>query len=200
MEMPLVATVRPLDGEDWETLRGLRVRALSDSPNAFLSPSGDEPAWPAEKWRRLADQGAWFGAFVDGVPIGLASVVYDEPTLDRFVESMWVEPHFRGRGVASALFGAVERYVAERGGSVLRLWVLEGNVSAATAYTRYGFQPTGLRQQVPGHPGMDEEEFIIEVPSRQQNEAQSTIRGTTMQAPPIGTGSLTDRRISTRTP
>lgn len=197
MDLPRCTSARPLSGRDWETLRSLRLGALADSPEAFLGRPG-EAAWQPEEWRRSADRGAWFGAFIDETPTGLASVVYDVPTGDHYVESMWVMPRFRRRGVAVALFTVVERYVANQSGSVLRLWVLDGNPSAAAAYVRYGFRSTERRQQAPGYAGVNEEEFVIGVPSRRAGGAQSTIQGMTTPDPVAGTGSFTERRISIR--
>jgi hypothetical protein len=97
--------------------------------------------------------------------MGLVLVVHDTETGDHYAESMWVRPRFRRRSAAAALLGAAERYVVDRGGSVLRLWVLDGNPDAVAAYRRYGFRPTGRRQEVPGFAGVHEEEFIIDIPS-----------------------------------
>jgi GNAT superfamily N-acetyltransferase len=200
MDTSVCATVRRFAGGDWEILKDLRLGALADSPAAFLGRPGEEAARAPEAWWRAADQGVWFGAFVDGLPAGLASVVYDVPTGDRYAESMWVRPRFRGRGVAVRLLEAAEGFVTDQGGSVLRLWVLEGNPWAAAVYVRYGFRPTGLRQPVPGYPGVIEQEFIISVPSRREGGAHVTIRGTTTPAGLGGAESLTERSNSIRIP
>jgi GNAT superfamily N-acetyltransferase len=196
MVLPDVAAVRRLNGADWAILRDLRLEALSDSPKAFLGRPSEEAARRPQDWRTMAERGVWFGAFIDETPAGLASVVYDVPTGDRYAESMWVLPRFRGRGVIGVLLGVVERYAGSQGGSVLRLWVLDGNHSAAAAYVRNGFRPTGLKQPVPGYPGAIEEEFIIDLPRRPGEGGQSRTLGTTVDPPVVDSGSFTARRTS----
>ena len=191
MRMPVVAAVRRLSGAEWATLRDLRLAALTDSPRAFLGRPGEEAARLPQEWRRSADQGVWFAAFVGGTPVGLASVVYDVRTGDRYAESMWVLPHFRGRGVLTAILEAVEQYVSSQGGAVLRLWVLDGNASAVAAYVRNGFRPTDLKQPVPGYPGVIEEEFIIDLPDRPAAGGHSTTLGTRVDPPVAESGLFT---------
>jgi ribosomal protein S18 acetylase RimI-like enzyme len=54
-----------------------------------------------------------------------------------------VDPGARGRGVATALLAAAERYARERGGSKLSLRVLGTNEPALRLYERAGFRPEG---------------------------------------------------------
>ena len=153
--------VRRLASEDGETLSELRLAALTDSPDSFLGRLDEEAARSPEEWHSAVTRGVWFAAFADDAAAGLVSVVFDEQTQEHYAESMWVRPRRRGRGVATALLEAVVQYVAGQGGSALRLWVLDGNPSAVDAYQHFGFRPTGLRQSVPDHAGMVEEEFSL---------------------------------------
>ena len=54
---------------------------------------------------------------------------------------MWIDPAYRGLGLARALIDAVETWAAEDGASVLALWVIEGNHGARAMYERCGFIP-----------------------------------------------------------
>lgn len=171
MKAPLVAVQRLRDGE---VLRSLRLEALADAPAAFLGHWAEEAGRRNEEWQQAVVRGVWFAALVEQVPVGLVSVVLDAGTQERYVESMWVRAQWRGRGVVDALLAAVEAYVVGCGGAVLRLWVLAGNDTAARAYQRYGFRPTGLRQPVPAQAGVIEEEYAIAVPSRPRAVAEDS--------------------------
>jgi ribosomal protein S18 acetylase RimI-like enzyme len=201
------ATVRRFTEADWNILRDLRLAALADSPRALLGDARQEAARPAEAWREMAGRETWFGAFVTdhptdptGQPVGLAALVQDAPTGHHYVESMWVRPGRRGRGLARILLDAAVNHVAELDGTTLRLWVLAGNPSAVLVYTRHGFRPTGRRQPVPAHPEVIEEEFVIDVTVSTPASTQSTMRGTTMRSPAAGTGSSISLRTSLRIP
>jgi GNAT superfamily N-acetyltransferase len=192
--------IRRLGADDGETLRSLRLKALTDSPRAFLGDLDEEAARPLEQWRGAAAGGVWFAAFVDGVPAGLVAAVFDLASRQHYVESMWVLPQLRGRGVATALLRAVEHYVLGQGGAAVRLWVLNGNRSAANTYLHYGFRPTELRQQIAGHPGVSEDEFVLWLQPRRETLDQSTIRGITTPDLTPDKGSVTGRRTSFRMP
>lgn len=64
--------------------------------------------------------------------------------------SMWVAPHWRGRGVATLLIEEVATWAGLAGFGELRLWIVEGNARAERAYAKAGFKRTGQRQPV--HP------------------------------------------------
>jgi ribosomal protein S18 acetylase RimI-like enzyme len=52
---------------------------------------------------------------------------------------LYVAPAYRGRGIASALVAAVDRYCAERGCDVLRVEVFAPNLAARRLYEKLGF-------------------------------------------------------------
>jgi GNAT superfamily N-acetyltransferase len=79
--------------------------------------------------------------------LGLAHVVFD---VDRqwgsMLESLHVTPSDIGRGVGTALFGAVAEEVAAREiDPSLHLWVYEANVDACGFYDRLGGRVTGSK-------------------------------------------------------
>ncbi len=59
------------------------------------------------------------------------------------IAGLAVDPGARGRGVATALLAAAERFARERGGSKLSLRVLSSNEPALRLYERAGFQREG---------------------------------------------------------
>jgi ribosomal protein S18 acetylase RimI-like enzyme len=58
-----------------------------------------------------------------------------------YVEAIFVDPRYRGRGVAQMLLAAAERHLATTRVARLRINVLANNEKARRAYERYGFAP-----------------------------------------------------------
>ena len=90
--------------DDWRMLRAARLAALRDSPHAFTSTYAREAAWGDLKWRRLFKTSTWVVAREAQEVIGLAKSVKRpwRPSY-RHVESVWVAPTHRRRGVLRAL-------------------------------------------------------------------------------------------------
>lgn len=137
-------TIRRITAADGETLRGLRISSLVDSPHAFGEPLIEARARPASEWARMARQAshgdarAWFLAFVADRPVGLVRGRRRRPsTLLLF--SMWVDPRLRGRGLGAALVTELESWA--RGWDAVQtiLWVFAANRTAIRFYESLGF-------------------------------------------------------------
>jgi GNAT superfamily N-acetyltransferase len=89
---------------DWRVLRAARLYALLDSPDAFTSSYAHELAWGELEWQRVLHAATWIVAREAQRVIGLAKSV-SEPgrPSTRYVESAWVAPTHRRRGVLRAL-------------------------------------------------------------------------------------------------
>ena len=159
------ADVHRLVPDEWETLRALRLRALSDAPSAFLGTLADESRRNGDEWRRLVADRAWLVATVGSRPAGVAAVVRNPESGDCYVESMWVDSPFRRQGVASALLAGAQGVTRDAGRRRLFLWVLAENPAAGEVYRRYGFTASGRRQRVPERPELTEIEYVLELPS-----------------------------------
>jgi hypothetical protein len=57
-----------LGGDDWQTLRDLRLAALQDSPHAFSAKLSDERRYSREQWTSFLGAVAWFVARRDDGP------------------------------------------------------------------------------------------------------------------------------------
>jgi RimJ/RimL family protein N-acetyltransferase len=132
---------------DWRLLRSARLYALLDSPDAFTSSHADESAWSRLDWQRSLHAATWIVAREAQNVIGLAKSVSD-PALpaSRYVESAWVAPTHRRRGVLRALLHRLAEIDRQMGVTELMLWVLEDNYDAQRAFQALGFDPTGGRQ------------------------------------------------------
>jgi GNAT superfamily N-acetyltransferase len=139
--------LRPVD---WRVLKAARLRALRDSPHAFISCYEHELRLNESEWRSMFDASAWIVAREADNLVGLARSV-GEPTrpLTRHVESIWVAPTHRRRGVFRALLSALADTERRMGVTDLLIWVLEDNQEAQRAYETVGFAPTGERQFLP---------------------------------------------------
>lgn len=141
-------TVRSLDAEEWEQYRTMRLRALAESPEAFVARHDDEEAEPEEFWRARMTRSVRLLAERDGEPLGIASVGAagdDQPDIAQLF-GLWVSPEARGTGVAAALVRHGARVAAERGMTQLFYWVGTDNGRAVAFASSIGFRPTGNRR------------------------------------------------------
>src|SRR3954452_8964965 len=98
-----VRDIRLLGPADWRVLRGIRLRALIDSPEAFTSRYGRERRWNEHQWRQRFQAATWAVSIERGDVIGIAGLVADHPEEPAHVESIWVAPTHRNRGVSRSL-------------------------------------------------------------------------------------------------
>lgn len=145
-----LATIERLSGGDTGRLRAIRLRALSDAPDAFATTFDEAVAWLPENWARQLAELATFVATTDGDDIGLVRGVphRDDPDAG-FLLSMWVAPETRRQGIGSALVDAVVDWAQSRGFKRLALDVAESNATATAFYLRKGFVPNGLVGALP---------------------------------------------------
>lgn len=162
---------RRVQPDDWAALRELRLAALADAPYAFGSTRAAEEGLSEADWRGRIARSAYFMAWRDGQPAGIAAGISEqaaaaagwdeaEPGTAHLV-SMWVGPLARGRGVADVLVQAVCRWAHDDGAERVQLWVTDVNGRARAFYRRMGFSSTGRRQLVrPEQPDHWEEELV----------------------------------------
>ena len=140
-------TIRTLQPTAWETVKDLRIRAVTDSPDAF-DPLDPELAASDDYWRRLTEAVASPGSDVlvveasDNGPMGMAYVRIDEQRAGH-IGAMWVDPHLRGSGVGRRLLAEAIAWHAAQAVQLIRLFVTEGNNVASSLYASAGFTFTG---------------------------------------------------------
>lgn len=97
-------------------------------------------------------------AFDDGLAVGLVTAIEGfstfacKPLVN--VHDVVVHPAHRGRGIATAMFAAVETIARERGACKLTLEVLSGNRPARALYEKLGFDDYRL------DPALGEAQFM----------------------------------------
>ncbi|GAB3813520.1 GNAT family N-acetyltransferase [Kribbella italica] len=142
--------VEVLTDDDWKLLQDLRLRALEESPDAFLSKADAGRAGDEAYWRERCTRNAWVVARIGRQAVGMACSVQDpeQPPYVRHIESVWVDPDHREKGVLRAMLRQlVEREPAVRDWYV---WVLDGSDLARGVYEHLGFATTGERQTLAG--------------------------------------------------
>jgi GNAT superfamily N-acetyltransferase len=136
--------VKVLTPDDWRMLRTARLAALEDSPHAFTSSYDRESKWEDLKWQRSLTTSTWVVACDGQNVIGLAkSIEARWRPASRYVESVWVAPTHRRRGVLGALLYTLAETCRPMGVTELRLWVLLDNRVAINAYRALRFVAFG---------------------------------------------------------
>lgn len=145
--------MRRVTGEDWRTLRDVRLAALADAPYAYGSTLAAEQDLDEAEWRRRTARALWVVAVRNAENAGLVGVLRrgeDTPLL----VSMWVAPRHRGHGVGDELITESLRWAAEKRWSQVVLRVADGNDAARKLFLRHGFVPTGQREPLESDPGV----------------------------------------------
>ncbi len=145
-------------------LKELRLRALRDTPLAYLETIERAEAHPDAEWRRRATPAAERAQLVavadDGEWVGQMIVLLDQDPAT--LVAVFVDPRHRGDGTARLLLDGIVARTREAGASRLRLQVGEHNERARRFYERMGFVATGDVELYPGHP-VPEHEMIREL-------------------------------------
>ena len=140
--------VERLGGDQWADLRGLRLAALADAPEAFWATSAEESGFDESRWRMFVSGVAWFAVRRDADVVGAAGGVQTEGGEAELI-GMWVAPGVRGRGYGADLVSAVCDWARGVGAAAIDLWIVQGNDPARSLYERCGFRPTGERAPLP---------------------------------------------------
>ncbi len=150
-----LATVRRVGPDDWVALRGIRLEALADTPEAYGSTLADVGTWADERWRVMASRGANFLAELDGRVVGMvAGGVNSERPGTRWMYAMYVTPEARGTGVADDLVETVSQWARDEGVTQLYLSVTSTVVRARAFYERMGFRLTGTTTSMSRDPSV----------------------------------------------
>jgi RimJ/RimL family protein N-acetyltransferase len=155
--------IRMLAPNEWRILHNVRLSALSDSPQNFLSTYEREEAFGEASWRAEFNRGDWYVGIADGQPpdepVSLVGITRepDTPAYQCFLEYLWVMPDFRRRGLASDMINLILERLKRSGIRIVFLWILDGNEGAKRLYKRLGFVSCNHRQPLEEHPGRSEE-------------------------------------------
>lgn len=154
-------TIRPFTADEWPTWRGLRLRALADSPDAFCASLADAQARSDATWQGLLAETVAspdrlpLVADVAGTPAGLAWAHREGDIVTLY--QVWVAPEHRGRGIAHALVERAVDWARQRGALAVELGVTARDTPAARLYKRLGFEEVGAPVPMAGRSGLAEQ-------------------------------------------
>jgi len=146
--MTRAVEIRPARREEWGRVRDLRLRSLSDAPDAFGSTLEREREHGEAEWIEWVE--GWEDAtnvlYVaeDGDTwIGTAVGSRTGQEADAHLYGMWVDPAWRARGIGARLVDQVAVWARSWGARSLILAITETNAGAAAFFERLGFAVTG---------------------------------------------------------
>ena len=155
-------SIRPARPDEWPIWRELRLRALTESPDAFgetlASVQGKD--WSALTAERPDDVALF--ALRDNVPVCICSV-HTKPLVAK-IFSMWVAPEVRRQRVADHLLARAIAIAKIRGVAEVRLNVTDPQVAARQLYLRHGFIGTGHRERLRDDTDIMKEALVLVLP------------------------------------
>lgn len=142
-------SVRVLSEAEWELYREMRLRALRESPDAFVADIATEEDYDEQLWRDRMNRSDRMICYSGDDPVGIASVRMNEALFENAAElfSLWISPSLRGEGLAAKLVVAASELAEKKGASQLVYWVGTDNARAVAFASSYGFRPTEHRRE-----------------------------------------------------
>ncbi|MEG0489306.1 MAG: GNAT family N-acetyltransferase [Acinetobacter sp.] len=127
--------------EDWEILKTVRLESLLDSPDVFSATYDTAEKYSESQWRDRAShktQYQYILAIEGDRTVGMIGGTQN-PALEFNVVAMWVNPEFRGKGIADLLISAIKNLAISKGHHRMVLSVSPHNLRAVSFYSRHGF-------------------------------------------------------------
>ena len=153
--------IRQTTADDWTLLREVRLRALADSPGAFLDTVELASTFPESRWRERATPSDAQACFLREEGSGMVSCFIAEDPGTVFLVAMWVAPALRGTGIARELVERVVAWSRVRGAARVCLSVEPGNDQAARLYEKCGFAETSDPPPLPYEPNADNRFYVL---------------------------------------
>ncbi|MEH6437020.1 GNAT family N-acetyltransferase [Massilia sp. DD77] len=140
---------RPLRPDEWEAFQALRLRSITDMPEAIYPTYEEESGRSPEQVRARITETEYqfvFGAFQAGELIGIAGLRREALAQVAHKGVLWgvfVHPGRRGGGIARRLLQALFDYARKAGVRQVHLNVNVDNPRAAGLYRSMGFETYG---------------------------------------------------------
>lgn len=151
-------SIRVLGEDEWEQYKEFRLRALKESPEAFVADHATEAEYDEKFWRTRMRRSLRLLAERDSEPVGILSLRANTDLYENAAEifGLFVPTELRGSGVAAGLVQAAARRAHENGHTQLVYWVGTDNGRAVAFASSYGFRPTGYRRPMAHQGGEDD--------------------------------------------
>jgi ribosomal protein S18 acetylase RimI-like enzyme len=143
---------------DAKVLEDTMGKAISTSPDSFLTTLIDIASKKANDWVHEIRSSTWVVAERGGKGVGVAACKPPEQGQDeesghdsRYIESVWIDPHLRGRRLGERLIRYLMAAESQKNPGIRQflLWVFETNSPAISLYKRMDFVLTGDRHDGP---------------------------------------------------
>ena len=153
----------------WSEYRALRLRALADTPQAFGASYASNVAYPDDYWRArlqavLDGHSLLLFAERGGELVGLLGAFWGAAEQAEGVANViavFVEPRWRGQGVAARLLDALlERLRQLPSVQTAELDVAVEQAAALALYQRAGFEIVMTRPSLMGD-GVERDEYLL---------------------------------------
>ncbi|MCF6228643.1 MAG: GNAT family N-acetyltransferase [Planctomycetes bacterium] len=143
---------RPLNINDAEIWKQIRIRMLTEHPEAFGKDLQSFEASADEVFRDRAQNGGITGAFLDGELVGVCGQHHlIEKTKRKHTANIWgmyVAPKARRLGVGRELLRLALESLKIEGVEIVYIGVVSENAGARTLYERSGFTVWGTEPDV----------------------------------------------------
>jgi GNAT superfamily N-acetyltransferase len=146
--------VQEITANEWQRLRAIRLRALTESEQAFGGTFEAESAEDEISWRSKFEKLDFLIASVDGVDAAMLSVevLVGDFGATCWIGGCWSDPEFRGKGLMRAMFTFIDQQ--EKDWKVQGLGVWTDNYNAIAAYEKLGFVKMGGDVESTRKPGL----------------------------------------------
>lgn len=144
--------VRVLTPDEWQEYREVRLRALRESPEAFVASAAEEEAFEDDRWKQRMERSRRILALdEENQVVGVVSIGTGHRTNipgagELF--GLWVAPARRGSGVARRLLEKAAKVGREVGLRQMVYWVGTDNGRAVAFASSFGFRPTDDRREM----------------------------------------------------
>jgi GNAT superfamily N-acetyltransferase len=137
---------RSLTSTDYSLWRGIRLEALSNHPDCFLTTQEEELARPKSATNEWLDSGAVLGAFDNNDLCSILSVDPEKhPAMAHrgWIHAVYTRPAWRKGPASHGLMEFAAANALDNGLLQLELHVADGNLRAIRFYERMGFELCG---------------------------------------------------------
>jgi GNAT superfamily N-acetyltransferase len=141
---------------DLDILHDTILKSVTSSPGAFLATAEELEAETPEYWENRLKSSTWAVVQRGNQTLGIAAAKppgevddYARQENACFIESVWIDPSMRGKGLGERLVTyLIEQQRKAVGIQRFYLWVFDYNAPAIRLYDRMDFKPTEQPSQL----------------------------------------------------
>ena len=155
--------IKILSVDESNDFRTIRLSALEKSPEMFGSTYIAEVEKPLVFFKNCLSSSTVFGAYYKNKIIGLATLTQENGIKFSHkvsLSSVFIEPEFQKKGVASILLSAIIEY-SEKHVEQILLTVADDNKPAIHLYKKFGFETYGIETQAMKDNGQYTDEILM---------------------------------------